>query len=163
MRFFVNQTFYLVTCPTFFHQAVLSTDQQKSIVFRSLCQATDACRLDADFSVMSDHYHLCGYFSDGSVIPRLIKSINGCSSFELHRQNLNSGKIWGTYHLRVGLDMEVAQKMLGYVIGNPIKHKEIQDLSALITYPFSTYGHAVRQIGKEAVEGLIASTLAVNF
>lgn len=115
-----------------------------------------------DFGIISDHYHCLVYFSKGEIIPRFLQFINGGSAHALNKMTGNKNPVWDEYFVYVPNNEVVLQKVRGYVIGNPLKHGEVDGFQELENYPFSTYKLNYAREGESQIKEIVQTVITVN-
>jgi REP element-mobilizing transposase RayT len=164
MRQFFPDIFYFITTSTVDHCHFFNTDAKKNILLESILLAQSKFNLkNFDFSLLDNHYHLISFFEDSNIIPQVIKQINGRSGKLLNQfENVKNRKIWSDYHIYYIGHESVYYKVRGYVIGNAYKHSKISSLQALSSYPYSTYGNIVKELGQEQAEDMVLSGVKMS-
>ena len=134
---------------------------KKDIILENLLRSVEKHKVKGlDFGIISNHLHLLGYFSKGSIIPQFLKDINGPSAMAVNKlDNITGRKIWAKYHVYYITNSEVLSKVRGYVIGNPYKHREINSLRDLREYKYSSFKNVVSEIGIGQAENLVLSVI----
>jgi len=162
-RFFLNNIYYFITCPTIDHQQFF-IGQKKDIILDSILKsATKHHVKNLDFGINSNHHHLLGHFSQGSIIPQFLKDINGPSAMAVNKlDNITGRKIWDKYHVYYITNSKVLSKVRGYVVGNPYKHKEVNSIQYLREYKYSSFRNIVNNIGMEDAENLVLSVINMS-
>ena len=127
MREFYPDLPYLVTISTWRHLPILNSFEKKQVILNKITQAKNKFH-SFEFFIMRDHIHL--YFAIESVqlIPKIVQCISGGASYELHRKFLLNGRIFEKSHLTYIRNELGADRAKGYVIGNPIKHGEVNKI-----------------------------------
>ena len=160
-RLFLHDCLYFVTVPTFEHEPIFNQVEERRILLDRLQNAFHRFGLRrAHFSVMSDHYHFVSPVTDGSVIPRVLQAINGGTSFDLHMKRDQS--LWGEYHVYVPTTEEIFARVIGYVVGNPVKHGDVQTLDELTHWEFSSYSILVEDVGVQTAEAMVRASVAME-
>ncbi len=164
MRQFFPDVFYFITTPTVDHCRFFNTDAKKDILLESILIAQKKFNFkNFDFSLLDNHYHLIGFFEDSNIIPQVIKQINGRSGKLLNQfEHIKNRKIWSDYHIYYVGHESVYYKVRGYVIGNAYKHNKISSLKALASYPYSTYGNIIKELGQEQAEDIVLAGVKMS-
>lgn len=162
-RYFLNNVYYFITVPTIGHRDCFTTPEEKYFLLKKLLSVFKEFNIDKyDFSIMSDHYHFLAYFHEGREIPKILKKINGPSAmFIKKRRNLSNG-VWDEYYLYIASTDELFDRIRGYVIGNPLKHGEVTNISELLRNPFSTFKEVAAEHGRSHAELLVSSVINVD-
>lgn len=162
-RYFLNNTYYFITCATINHQKFFYSFN-KDIILYNLLRAKEKFKIKKlDYGINSDHYHLLGYFIRGNIIPIFLKNINGPAAIQINKlDKMRDRKIWDEYYIYYVDKEELLYKIKGYVIGNPYKHGEVESLDKLKNYKYSTYNKFYKQHGEEIAENLVLSVIKMN-
>jgi REP element-mobilizing transposase RayT len=162
-RFFVDNSYYFITVPTNQLYPFFSTPKHKLFVLDRLNKAKVVFKLkNFDFCIISNHYHFVSYFSNSQIIPNLLQFINGGSARNLNKLTGNKKSIWDEYYMYLIEDEIILNKIRGYIVGNPLKHNEIEALKDLEKYPFSSYCTLIRKLGKDNVNEYIRTVISLN-
>jgi len=161
-RFFIDNSLYFITIPTYKHKPLFMGERKGYVLSRMnrACAKFDISNID--FSIMVDHYHVIANFKDASIIPKFLQYINGGSSYLLKCESDYNHKVWGEYHVYIAFEKEVYERIRGYVIGNPLKHNEIVNMSELVKYPYSSFSRVVEVCGKDYAEEIVSSVIQLN-
>ncbi|MBU0598672.1 transposase [Patescibacteria group bacterium] len=162
-RFFINNSYYFITIPTTRHIKFFNSPEKKSLILKRINLITKKYQLsDLNHSIISNHYHLIAYFKNANIIPKILQLINGTSAFQLNKITENKLPVWDEYYIYLIEDEMLLQKVQGYVVGNPLKHNEINTLEDLEKYPFSSYNKLIKKISRETVNEFIKSVIEFN-
>lgn len=162
-RFFLDDVYYFITVPTVNHFPFFDTFEKKKIILDRMNVAKNRFDIkNFDFGILNDHYHCLGHFLNGEIIPRFLQFINGGSAHELNRMIDNKSPVWGEYFVYVPKEEIILQKIRGYVIGNPLKHNEVENFNELEIYPFSSYQSNLETDNGVQVEELVRSVIALE-
>jgi REP element-mobilizing transposase RayT len=160
-RFFLDNVWYFITVPTHNHEPLFQDLTRRDILLGRLKDGFQRFHLpDHHYSVMSDHYHLLTSVTDGSVVPKFLRYVNGGTSFHLHLERTAS--VWGEYFVFVPTTDELLARVTGYVVGNPIKHGEVTSFQELVSWRFSSFAQLISEVGKEAAQEMVQSVIAVE-
>ena len=155
---YFDDCYYFVTRSTRNREKLFNSDGKKKIILNRLITAQKKFNFSLNaFSIISNHYHYLIFLSRGNILPKIEQFIAGGSSYELNAFNNIKRSIWDEYWEKV-VDEEKLEKVLGYILGNLLKHGEAKDFTELQRNPFSSYSQAVTKHGKEMAEDLILST-----
>ncbi|MDZ7798174.1 MAG: transposase [Patescibacteria group bacterium] len=162
-RYFVDKSYYFVTVPTNKRYHFFNSNTKKKIILDQINRVCNAYNLkEFNFGIISNHYHFVAYFKEGSIMPKILKQINGRSSYELNKLTDNKKEVWGEYYIYLIEDDVLLAKALGYVVGNPLKHKEIKSFKELEKYPFSSYKSLIKRMDKKDVNQYIRSVINIR-
>ena len=162
-RYFLNEVYYFVTVPTFDHEPFFLAEDAKYYLLNKLKTTFQENGItEYDYSIMNNHYHFIAYFKSGDLIPRLLKTINGSSAAFVNKYLSRSGRVWDDYHIYIASTEQIYERIRGYVIGNPLKHGEVESLGALENHPFSSFKQVVKKNGREYAEELVNSVINID-
>jgi len=163
MPFYFNDTTYFITCRTLDGEKIFNTDLAKKFILQQIIQATKKFDLKLfAFVILSNHYHLLFYLDRGQTLKKIVQQINGASSHLINKHNHIYRHIWEKYWQRFVWNEKIFMKVLGYVIGNPLKHQLVKDFNELEKYKFCSFAYTVKKEGREFAEDLILSVNALN-
>ena len=159
-RYFIDNSYYFITIPTINRYPFFDTLRKKFIVLDRINKAKQVYKLnDFDFSIISNHYHFVSYFKKGEIIPKLLQIINGGSAFNLNKLTNNKRPVWDEYHIYLVKDEEALFRIKGYVVGNPLKHKEVKTFRKLKKYPFSSYHSLIEKFDEKTIQEFVNSAI----
>jgi len=101
------------------------------------------------------------FLEDGKLLPKIEQFVAGGSSHELNLLDNAKRTVWDDYWEKIVDDKDL-EKLLGYILGNPLKHGEVKNFKELKENPFTNYKQAVAQYGEEMVQDLILSVDALD-
>ncbi|MFH1366928.1 MAG: transposase [Patescibacteria group bacterium] len=162
-RYFVNHSYYFITVPTAYRYHFFDTFLKKNLILNQIKSAIGINKLkDFNFSIMSNHYHFVSFYNNAGIIPKILKHIYGVSAYRLNKITGNKKPVWGEYHVYLIESDILLSKVIGYVAGNPLKHKEVKTLKKLEKYPFSSYSSLIKIIGKGNIDNYIQSVIQIT-
>ena len=165
-RYFLNNSYYFITVPTLQRRLLFDTPEKKRILMERIQGGIDKFSIsETDYSVLANHYHLIGYFRDGSVVPKFLQYLNGGSAYDLHKRFGNhpvNAQTWDEYNVYCVEDDIVLSKIRGYVVGNPLKHGDVASFAELSQYPFSSYAQLAERFDPDTIKELVRSVIAIE-
>jgi hypothetical protein len=161
-----NQSIYFLTGTTYLHYPYFREFAQKQILLNQINKIIELLPLDKNqmvYSIAMNHYHLKCYLENGLLIAKIKQLLHGGTSFHYKNQySMKYKDLWqGSHILRITSE-EMDWKVTGYIIGNLLKHKEVNTLEELQNNPFSSYRTIVEKYGKEVAEQLIYRFIDVD-
>ncbi len=153
-----------MTGRTFTGEHILSTDVKKQIVLDQLKKARE--KLDIKiiaYSILSNHHHGVYYVQFGTDIAKIMQYLHGGSTRRLNKINEIQKSNWDGYWDVWIRNEDMLWKLIGYVIGNPLKHKIVGNFKELERYRFSSYKHMVKMRGKKFANTLVESVIQLDF
>ncbi|MFA6215165.1 MAG: transposase [Patescibacteria group bacterium] len=162
IHLYFDDCYYFVTRSTNNHEKLFDTADKKKIILNRLMAAQKKFNFSLHaFSIISNHYHYLIYLPKGEVLPKLEQFIAGGSSHELNVLNNIKRSVWGEYWEKV-VDEEKLKKVLGYILGNLLKHGEAKNFDELNSSPFTSCKQGAAQYGEQTIQDLILSVNALN-
>lgn len=164
MKIYLDNAYYFFTCATSQHKPFLENDLYKRIVFDKISEALKNLDLpNLAASVQNNHYHFLTKIDKKDKIGEMMNKINGGSSYQINKiENINR-RFWGDYWMRVIDDELVLNKVTGYIVGNPLKHKIVKDFEELRSYPYCTFDKLIAFYDKQTAEEFVRSVIKLDF
>lgn len=161
-----NQSTYFLTSTTFLHYPYFREFTQKQILLNQINKIVELLPLDNNemiYSIAMNHFHLKFYLENGLVLAKIKQLIHGGTSFQYKkRYPIKHKELWqGSHVLRI-TSKSMDWKVTGYIIGNLLKHKEVNTFEELQENPYSSYRMFVDKYGKEAAEQLVYQVIDVD-
>jgi len=162
-RYFVDNSYYFITVPTVDQYSFFDTPEKKSIILDRINKSKQTFKLnDFNFGIISNHYHFVSYFKSGKIIPKFLQMINGGSAYYFNKLTNNKRSIRDEYHIYLIENEILLNKVRGYVVGNPLKHKEVKTFKELREYPFSSYALLVKTLDEESIQKILRSVILLD-
>jgi REP element-mobilizing transposase RayT len=115
------------------------------------------------YCILSNHYHILIKGEHWKENSKFIQLINGGSSYQLNKfEHIERRSIWATRWAKKVNKQNDFEIILGYILGNPIKHGLTQDIKSLFAYQFCNYRESIKEMGIEYIDNLILKTIALN-
>ncbi|MBU0707677.1 transposase [Patescibacteria group bacterium] len=124
---------------------------KKKILLNQIKRATkNYSASDIIFSIASNHYHLKCHSKNDTDLAKIKQIINGGTSYEYRKSfKMKYQEMWQcTKSLQVTSD-DMDWRVTGYIIGNLLKHKEVNTFQELRDNPFSSYRQIDDKYGEE--------------
>jgi len=159
-----DKSVYFLTGVTFLHYPYFCKFEQKQILLNQIKKIQINLKIPISaFSIALNHYHIKFYLESGLDLAKIKQVLHGGTSFEYRKlfkpkyrefwQNCKTIKI-------VNDDMD--WKITGYIIGNLLKHKEVNNFEELKRNPFSSYRYIAESYGDEVAKNLVCSVIDIN-
>lgn len=156
-----NNTIYFLTDSTYIHFPYFKIEDQKQIVlnqFKKVKREIGA-QISA-YSIAMNHYHLMFYLKRGSDMQKVKQILRGGISYEYRkRYNVKYNEMWQTRKILYISSEKMNWKVLGYIIGNLLKHKEVSTYEELKQNEFSSCWHMANKYGDDITRDLIFSAI----
>ena len=164
MKIYLDNAHYFITCPTSLHKPLLGKDIYKKIVFDKIGNILENFNLpNLAISVQNDHYHFLTKVDCKEKISKLINLINGGSSHHINKLEQINRRFWGNYWMKIVEDEAILNKIIGYIVGNPLKHGIIKNFEELKNYPHCTFNKFVETRDMATAEEFIRSVIKLKF
>ncbi|MCX6743954.1 MAG: transposase [Candidatus Parcubacteria bacterium] len=164
MQYYLNNNLFFVTCRTFLRKKYLIGDLAKESALSRFLQIEKGFNINFEaFSVLSNHYHFLLYLEDGQLLKRVINILNGGISYDVRRITKVEQPFWDKYHNSNVSDEERKYKVMGYILGNPYKHRLVKSIEDLKNYQFSNYNKVIAKYGEETIRDMITNVSNLNW
>jgi len=160
-----SNTFQFITCKTFLGEQRFDTDIKKQIVKNQIAKAIKKFHLhNYAYSIVSNHIHQLFFLESRNDLPKIIQIIQGGSAYELNKILKREGGIWDRYYNRIiwSPDKHAIFNVIGYIIGNPLKHGIVKSFQELKKYKFCSYHQFTEMYGDKRAEQLVQSVLGFD-
>ena len=160
-----SNTFQFITCKTFLDQQYFNTDTKKQIIKNQIAKAVERFHLhNYAYSIVSNHLHQLFFLENRNDLPKIIQIIQGGSSYKLNKNLRCEGRIWARYYNRIiwSPDKFAIFNVIGYIIGNPLKHGVVKSFQELKGYKFCSYYQFTKMYGDKRAEQLVRSVLGFD-
>ena len=161
--FWPDQSWYFVTTATFLHYPYFRFDEQKSLVLNRLRQVETEFQIKIDnFSIAMNHFHYFFYLEDGRIYPKITQLLNGGVSFDYKKKfEKKYQNFWADTKTKIIATEQGIWRVRGYIAGNLLKHREVNNFYALADSPFCSYKKFAENYGGEFARNLVYET--INF
>ena len=164
MLYYLDKNWYFITCRTIDRKKSFLEDHKKQIVLDQLLETekTFGIKFNA-YSIISNHYHLQFYLDKGRDLKKIMQKINGGISFKLNKLNGVYQTLWSDYYNVNIRDESAFNNIMGYILGNPFKHRLVKSIGDLQDYKFCNYREKVSELGKDCVDEIIGNIKNLNW
>lgn len=142
---------YFLTSSTFLHYPYFQDAEQKEIVLNQIKKLKKERDIQiCSFSIQINHCHLIFYVKkekDVTLVKQLMHG--GTSYFYRKKYRMKYQELWGTQKIMRIWSNEMYWKIVAYVCGNLLKHREVGTFGELKANPFSSYGHFAEKYGDD--------------
>ena len=137
---YLDDEIYFITSRTFDRFDYFNTDQKRKILYDVVFLAKVKYKFELHaWVILKNHYHLMIKLNKGSDLSRIMKFINGKSSFNLNRSEKKTHRIWSNYWDYCIRSEEDFYTHLNYIHNNLIKHGLVSDFEELKINSNSSY------------------------
>ncbi len=166
MPFWPPNSFYFVTSKTFLGEKFFNDYHKKRIVLEQIRKAVKKLNIPIyAYSISQNHHHSLLYFNDFNKHAKFKQIVNGGSAFlynEKYRIRNESGKMWLDSRSLIVYNQKSLLRVIGYIAGNLLKHKEIKNFKELKRFPFSSYRQLVEEYGDEEAEYIVRRVMEIE-
>ncbi|OGY41159.1 MAG: hypothetical protein A2Y67_01020 [Candidatus Buchananbacteria bacterium RBG_13_39_9] len=162
MHLYLNNSYYFITCRTKDQKNYFSSNKMKSLLLDKFYIIKGKYNLNEFiFAILNNHYHFYTFIKNGADLPKIMQLINGKISKEL---NLNLDyRLWDVYYDRIVGNDKTPDKVIGYIIANPYKHRLVKSLEALKDYKYCSFNEVAEKLGYEAAIEMISNVENLNW
>ncbi len=156
---------YFLTGSTFLHYPYFKDPQDKEIVLDQIGKLQREKNIQiCAYSIQINHYHLLFYAREDTDLKTVKQYMHGGISFWLRRSSggFKDKTIWGTSKVLRVLSNDMYWKVVGYVCGNLLKHKELGTFYELQSCLFSSYGYFVEKYGSDFIDEVVRKVIHVE-
>ncbi|PIR03281.1 MAG: hypothetical protein COV60_01125 [Candidatus Magasanikbacteria bacterium CG11_big_fil_rev_8_21_14_0_20_43_7] len=161
---FPGNSVYFLTGSTFLHFPYFKTPEHKEIIFDQLTKLHREKGIQiCAYSIQINHYHLMFYAKRDTDLATVKKYMHGGVSYEYRKKCGEKQKhFWGTSRVIRVYSHDVYWKVIGYICGNLLKHRELGTFEELYENRFSSYGYFVQKYGDHMMQEIVRSIIDVS-
>lgn len=159
-----DNTFYFLTTSTFLHYPYFKEPEQKQIVYNKFKQIRKVLNIPFQSqSIAMNHFHIMFYLKSGKTMTQLKNMLHSGLSREYKKiYQVKYKNFWQTTKTFFIKDEKMYWKVIGYIIGNLLKHREISRFKDLKENPFSSYGYYAKKYSNETMQELVRNVIDVD-
>jgi REP element-mobilizing transposase RayT len=162
MHVYLDNSFYFITCKTRDKKNHFLSNTSKQIILDNLNKVKTKFYLkELYFAILNNHYHLLILIKKGTDLPKIMQLINGNVSRALNLK-LNY-RLWDKYFDKIIETEKSYLKVIGYIIGNPLKHKIVNNFKELEKYKYCNFNEVINRFGKEGAIELVSQVKNLNW
>lgn len=141
--------YYFMTNAAFLHRPYFRQDEQKQLVKNFLKELQERWRVSIQaYAIPMNHNHLMFYAGEEGRVTFVKKFLKGNITREYRRMWGEPGQeIWQSTKVYWMRDDDSYWRVIGYIVGNLIKHKEVSTFRELYEYPYSSFKYVVDTYG----------------
>lgn len=163
-HFYQDKSYYFLTGRTFTGKHYFDTPEKKQILFEQFKTARERLEIKIfAYAILSNHHHGVYYVEKGKDIANIMQYLHGGSTYRVNKNSPVKRSIWQGYWEVWIHNEKMLWSIIGYVIGNPLKHKVVKNFEELENYSFCSYQYMVERRGKEFAEELVKAVIAADF
>ena len=161
-----NQSIYFLTGTTFLHYPYFQEFTQKQIVLHQIQKVKKLIQDTKDeliYSISINHYHLKFYLEDGAMLAKVKQLMHGGTSFEYKKvYPVKHKEFWQDSKVLLVTSDEMDWNVTGYIIGNLLKHKEVNNFDELKECPFSSFKTLLKKYDEEYLKEWVYGVIDVD-
>lgn len=159
-----DDSMYFLTGSTFLHYPYFKTGEQKQIVLNQIKKIKNILKIPMTaYSIAVNHYHLKFYLEKGLNLAKVKQFMHGGTTFGYRKKNKMKYKdLWQSKKTLVITSDEMDWRITGYIIGNLLKHKEVNTFDELKNNPFSSYKFIAEKYGDENAQELVRKVIDIR-
>lgn len=160
-----SNTFQFITCKTFLGEKHFDADFKKQIIKNQIAKAIKKFHLhNYAYSIVSNHIHQLFFLENRDDLPKIVQIIQGGSAYMLNKFLRREASLWGRYYNRIiwSPDKHAIFNVIGYIIGNPLKHGVVKNFQELKEYKFCSYCQFTKMYGDKRAEQLVQSVVGFD-
>lgn len=156
-----DNTFYFLTSSAFLHYPYFKEAHQKQILLNQIKKAKKDLGIPVvAYSIAINHQHSLFYLGKDELYPKIKQLIHGGTSFEYKKHwPTKHDQFWQTQKTYSVRDESSYWKILGYIIGNLLKHKEVSTFEELKENHFSSYWHITEKYDNKFAQSLVREVI----
>lgn len=164
MVYYPAKCVYFLTGSTFLHYPYFKEPEDKEILLNQISKIKEKLGVKiCAYSIQINHYHLMFYTKSDKDVEKIKQYMHGGTSFIFKkRRKLKYKEMWGSQKTLQVWSEETYWKILGYICGNLLKHKEVSIFDELSISPFSSYSYMIDKYGKDFVQQMIYNIIDVD-
>jgi len=152
---------FFLTTSTFLHFPYFRDWPQKQLVLNKIKQIKQILQVKIEsFSIQMNHLHLMFFADQGKKISKLKQILHGGVNREFNKKyQLKHKFAWQSSRTYFIVDDEMYWGVQGYIIGNLLKHKEVNTFQELYKDSFSSFRYIADKYGFDFACNLIRNVI----
>jgi len=159
-----DNAYYFITTSTFLHFPYFIYDDQKQIVLDRLREMEIKLNIEIKaFSIAMNHFHYVTFLQKGELYSKIKQFMNGgISCLYGKRFSKKYKQMWqGTKAIIINNEKSYWM-ILGYIIGNLLKHRRVSTFQELYNNKYSSYKSFVDEHDEEFARELVYRVINVE-
>lgn len=159
-----DEKYYFLTNSTYLHYPYFKQPEQKQIILNSIKKLQSEYSIPIqDFSIAINHFHLMFYADKGEKVTLVKRFLKNNVSREYRKiYRVSYAEMWHSTRTFWIKDEKMFWGIRGYIAGNLLKHKEVNNFQELYDNPFSSMKYTADKFGDDSSKELIGSVIAVK-
>lgn len=159
-----DRKYYFLTNSTYLHYPYFRSFEQKQLVLGFIKRLSkNYSILVQAFSISMSHHHVMFYANQGQQVTFVKRFLKNSISREYKKQyKIPYKEFWHSTKTLVIKNENMLQGIQGYIGGNLMKHKEVNDFEELYQSPFSSFKYLVDKHGIEAAKQMVFKVIGVE-
>lgn len=159
-----DNAFFFLTTSTCLHYPYFQEPEQKQIILDKLRYIKKVHKIPFQaYSIAINHFHIMFYLRSGKTMTQLKNTLHSKISREYKEiYQVKYKNFWQTTKTYFIKDEKMYWNVIGYIIGNLLKHQEVGTFQELKENPFSSYRYYTQKYGDETVQELVREIIDIN-
>jgi len=155
---------YFLTGSTFLHYPYFKLEQQKQVFLNQMQKAEERYGIKiSDYSIAINHYHLKFNLDKSAKLAGIKQLLHGGTTYNYKKLfPMKYKEFWQSFRSLIVETNETDMKVTGYIIGNLLKHKEVNTFDELKDNPFSSFKIFTEKNGEEFARQLVYQVIDIN-
>ncbi|HUT22283.1 MAG TPA: transposase [Candidatus Bipolaricaulota bacterium] len=164
LPFWPNNEYYFITTSTFLHFPYFNTFEKKKLVLDKFEEIEERLNIKLiAYSIAINHFHYFAFLNDGLLYSKTKQLLNGGVSHQYKKTfQCKYQEMWQSTKAFVIKDEDSFWRVIGYINGNLLKHKEVSTFNELRECQFFSHIKFVKEYGEEAAKDLVYRVIDVN-
>jgi putative transposase len=163
---YTPNSLYFVTYKTYHSQNYFDSIENKEILQSQILTASSKFNVTVvAYAILSNHYHLLIDVDESeSQMTKFLQQVNGGTSFRISKPS-HVQSIWEpkNKYSRLIMGEKAMFQVIGYVVGNPLKHGIAKDFHELDDYNYCNYSEICEAHGREMINNLVLENCELPF
>jgi len=157
-----DDTHYFLTVSTYLHYPYFQEDTQKHLILNFIKKLNKDWLIPIEsFAVLINHIHLMFYADKGEKVTLVKRFLKNNVSREYRKiYEVKYKDFWYSTRIYWIKNEKAYWGMMGYTIGNLLKHKEVSNFQELYETPFSSFRYIADKCGYEVAQELVQRVIA---
>lgn len=155
---------YFLTTSTRLHLPLFQDPAQKQIVLNQIKKLkTDYQIPIAAYSIQLNHFHLIFYARKSADVTKVKQQLHGAVSHQYKKIfTIKHKDIWQSTRTYFITDDDMYWSVQGYVIGNLLKHREVNNFQELYDDPYTSFQYVADKYGFDFACNIVKAVVAVE-
>jgi len=159
-----DNEYYFMTNSTFLHYPFFRQEDQKQVVLNIFKDLQQKWRIPIQaYSIPMTHNHLMFHVDKGDKVTFTKRFLKGNITREFRkRYKIPYKEFWHSTRVYWVRDDDMYRRVMGYIGGNLLKHKEVSSWQELYDCPFSSFKYLVDKHGWIEARDMVMDVIEVK-